>query len=89
MWGYSEIGLELARRGLPAEERYARWIEVYAAADFADLAGWCRELVDRVTGGLDGRRLAAGRGGVRHLQPVRAGVLGDGLAGGGVAGGGG
>jgi thiaminase (transcriptional activator TenA) len=54
MWGYSEIGRELARRGLPDEERYARWIEVYAAAEFADLASWCRELVDRVAAGLTG-----------------------------------
>ena len=52
MWGYSELGLELVRRGLPTEERYARWIGVYADEAFAALAGWCRELVDRVCAGL-------------------------------------
>src|SRR5687768_11339698 len=52
MWSYSEIGRELARRGLPAEERYARWIALYADDAFAGLAGWCRELVDRVAAGL-------------------------------------
>jgi thiaminase/transcriptional activator TenA len=54
MWGYSEVGQELARRGLPADERYARWIGTYADPGFAELAGWCRELVDRLAGGLSG-----------------------------------
>ena len=46
MWGYSWLGQELARLGLPAEERYARWIGLYAAEEFAELAGWCRDLLD-------------------------------------------
>lgn len=48
MWGYSEIGQELGKRGRPAEPRYATWIDMYASADFAELASWCRELVDRI-----------------------------------------
>lgn len=47
MWGYSEVGRRLAERGRPAEERYARWIEMYAGDEFAELAEWCRELTDR------------------------------------------
>ena len=46
MWGYSELGQALAAAGMPAEERYARWIALYADDEFATLAGWCRDLVD-------------------------------------------
>ena len=49
MWGYAEIGARLAERPQPSPEpRYRRWIETYAAADFQELAAWCRELVDRL-----------------------------------------
>jgi len=48
MWGYAEVGQRLAERGLPEEEAYARWIEMYASAEFAALATWCRGLVDRL-----------------------------------------
>ena len=46
MWGFSEIGLELARRGRPADARLAAWIDSYADPEFAALAVWCRDLVD-------------------------------------------
>lgn len=52
MWGYSELGLILAARGFPAEERYARWIETYADPEFAQLAAWCRGLADAACAGL-------------------------------------
>ena len=49
MWGYAEIGARLAERTPPpADPRYARWIATYAADDFAELAAWCRGLVDRL-----------------------------------------
>jgi thiaminase/transcriptional activator TenA len=48
MWGFSEIGQRLAATGRPADHRYAAWIEMYASSDFADLAAWCRRLLDRV-----------------------------------------
>jgi thiaminase/transcriptional activator TenA len=49
MWGYSEIGERLAARGAPpADERYARWIAMYASPEFDELAVWCRGLVDRL-----------------------------------------
>jgi thiaminase/transcriptional activator TenA len=48
MWGYSEIGERLAAGPRPADDRYARWIDTYAAPEFAKLAAWCRELVDRL-----------------------------------------
>ena len=48
VWGFNEIGLRLAERGRPADERCARWIDAYADPEFTRLAGWCRELVDRL-----------------------------------------
>ena len=54
MWGFSEIGRRLASRPRPNDERYARWIDMYAAPEFAALADWCRALLDRVAGELEG-----------------------------------
>ena len=48
MWGYAEIGQRLAAGPRPADDRYARWIDTYASAEFAELAAWCRALVDRL-----------------------------------------
>jgi thiaminase/transcriptional activator TenA len=48
MWGYSEIGERLALRPRPNDERYAKWIDMYASDEFAELARWCRELMDRL-----------------------------------------
>jgi thiaminase/transcriptional activator TenA len=58
MWGFSEIGRRLAEGGRPAERRCAAWIDTYADPEFARLAAWCRELVDRLAegGGEDLRR---------------------------------
>jgi thiaminase/transcriptional activator TenA len=53
MWGFSEIGQTLAARGAPAEPRYAKWVRMYADPDFAALADWCRDLVDRLAAGTD------------------------------------
>jgi thiaminase len=47
MWGYSELGQRLAQDRRPAEERYARWIEMYSGEEFAKLARWCRESATR------------------------------------------
>jgi thiaminase/transcriptional activator TenA len=52
MWGFSEIGQRLAQQPAPAEERYAKWIDMYASAEFAALAQWCRDLLDRLAEGL-------------------------------------
>lgn len=52
MWGFSEIGQRLATRGQPADHRYVAWIKTYASPDFAELAGWCRGLLDRVAAGV-------------------------------------
>jgi thiaminase/transcriptional activator TenA len=51
MWGFAEIGERLAAGGLPADKRYADWVAMYASPEFATLAGWCRDLLDRAAGG--------------------------------------
>jgi thiaminase (transcriptional activator TenA) len=48
MWGYAEIAQRLAEQGLPEHALYARWIETYAAGEFAELAAWCRDVCDRI-----------------------------------------
>ncbi|MEZ3116284.1 thiaminase II [Halobaculum sp. MBLA0147] len=48
MWGFNEVGLRLAERGLPADERYAEWIETYAGEEFSELTDWCLTLMDDV-----------------------------------------
>jgi len=47
IWGYAEIAERLASGGAPADARYGRWIAMYASSEFAELAGWARELTDR------------------------------------------
>lgn len=52
IWGYNEIGLRLADRGMPEDERYRAWIEMYASEEFTQLSAWCRELTDDACAGL-------------------------------------
>lgn len=52
IWGYNEIGLRLAERGMPEDERYRAWIEMYASDEFTQLSDWCRELTDDACAGL-------------------------------------
>ncbi len=52
MWCFCEIGQRLAEGPRPDDERYAKWIDMYSSPEFAELADWCRELVDRVAAGL-------------------------------------
>jgi thiaminase/transcriptional activator TenA len=52
VWAYSEVGQRLAQGQPPGEERYVRWIEMYAGEEFSDLASWCREVCDDVATGV-------------------------------------
>ena len=52
MWGFSEVGTRLKQRGLPSQPQCAAWIEMYASPEFAGLAAWCRDLMDRAAAGL-------------------------------------
>ena len=57
MWAFSEIGQHLAKQPPPSDPRYAKWITLYSSPEFAELAKWCRELVDRLADGLPERAL--------------------------------
>ena len=52
MWGYSEIGRQLATKPRPADARYAEWIDSYASDEFVTLVEWCRDLIDRLAEGV-------------------------------------
>ena len=56
-WGFSDIGLGLVEGPSPADERYRKWIDMYASAEFVEMSDWCRRLVDRVAEGLPGDAL--------------------------------
>lgn len=51
MWGFNETGKRLAEKGLPADDRYAEWVEMYAGEEFTELTAWCKELMDDVAEG--------------------------------------
>ncbi len=57
MWSFSEIGQQLAAQAAPDDKRYARWIAMYSSSEFADLAEWCRGLLDGLAAGLPEREL--------------------------------
>jgi thiaminase/transcriptional activator TenA len=57
MWAFSEIGQRLAAQPLHSENRYAKWIATYSSREFAELAEWCRALLDRLSGDLPERDL--------------------------------
>jgi thiaminase/transcriptional activator TenA len=43
MWGYAELGSSLPR---PDHPLYKQWVEMYASAEFQELAAWCRDVCD-------------------------------------------
>jgi thiaminase/transcriptional activator TenA len=51
MWGYAEIGTALSSSA--TSDRYAEWIDMYASAEFGELASWSRALLDEVDGDVD------------------------------------
>jgi thiaminase (transcriptional activator TenA) len=57
MWAFSEIGQRLAMQSAPSDKRYAQWIAMYSSREFADLAQWCRDLLDSLAAGLPERDL--------------------------------
>jgi len=57
MWAFSEIGQRLAAQPAPSDQRYAKWIAMYSSREFAELAEWCRDLLDHLAEGLPERDL--------------------------------
>ena len=57
MWAYSEIGQRLAAASVDSDTRYAKWIAMYSSREFAELAQWCRDLIDSLAAGLPERDL--------------------------------
>jgi len=57
MWAFSEIGQRLATQPTPSDQRYAKWVAMYSSGEFADLAQWCRDLLDNLAAGLPERDL--------------------------------
>jgi thiaminase/transcriptional activator TenA len=47
-WGYLWIARHLKEGGVPEDQRYADWIEMYASDEFAEAARWLREEMDRL-----------------------------------------
>ena len=52
IWGYGEVGERLSQQELPGDERYQRWIQMYASEEFLQLGNWCRNATDEVCEGL-------------------------------------
>jgi len=57
MWAFSEIGQRLATQPAPSDQRYAKWIAMYSSREFAELAEWCRDLLDSFATGRPERDL--------------------------------
>jgi thiaminase/transcriptional activator TenA len=51
-WGYVYLAQELARGGLPRDQRYADWIGQYASEEFAEAKDWLRDELDRLAEGI-------------------------------------
>jgi len=58
MWGFCDLGRRLLEQGRPDEPRYARFVEMYSSPEFAELAQWCRDLLDGLAEGLPEADLA-------------------------------
>lgn len=54
MWGFNETGRRLADSGLPDDDRYAAWVEMYAGDEFTELTTWCKDLLDDVAADASG-----------------------------------
>ena len=62
-WGYWEIGDHLARQGEPEQAPlYCKWIQMYASAEYAEMAQTSRALADRIGGHAGPNEVAAMEG---------------------------
>ena len=47
-WGYVHVAEQLATEPLPADRRYADWIEQYVSEEFREAAAWLRSEMNRL-----------------------------------------
>lgn len=47
-WGYREIGRKLKAAGMPADERYAAWIESYTSEEYSQFVDWALDRFDEL-----------------------------------------
>jgi len=49
-WIYCEVGVHFGRQGAPAAGHpYRNWLALYGSPEFAEVARWMREAIDRLT----------------------------------------
>ena len=49
-WIYCEVGVHFGRQGAPAAGHpYRNWLALYGSPEFAEVARWMRETIDRLT----------------------------------------
>lgn len=59
MWGYNEIGLQLAKHSAAREHPlYGEWVSMYASQEFTELTQWTISLMNRLAEGLPGEEKA-------------------------------
>ena len=48
-WIYCEVGVHFGRQGAPAPDHpYRNWLALYGSPEFAEVARWMREVIDRL-----------------------------------------
>jgi thiaminase (transcriptional activator TenA) len=60
-WGYHDIGLHLLERGLPADARYAAWIEEYASSEYGELVHWSIQRFNELARAASDAQIVAAR----------------------------
>lgn len=48
-WGYREIGRKLKTAGMPADDRYAAWIESYTSEEYGQFVDWVLDRFDELS----------------------------------------
>lgn len=55
-WGYAYVAEAMARGGMPADARYADWIEMYVSEEFTAARDWLIGEIDRLAEGATPER---------------------------------
>lgn len=71
--GYAETADHLAAKGMPDNQFYREWIEMYTSDEFKALGNYCAELLDRLADGMPERELVVWED--RYLHSARFELL--------------